>query len=328
MGLGARATKRKATEMRDAIAAVIDHASLTADRAQDQLYRMILNGNIQDLSAIITGDGSDVTIGSDTTISGITTYKDLTINSGYTLTVDGQPGVIIARDITNNGTITKTPTGGDGGSGALGAGNGGKGGGALIICALSYAGGTVNANGEQGQGNPGGCDGSSDVYIKDGGAGNDGADVTVVSGDSLGDGGSGAEGASAGTPGGGGGGTSRYGSGGSGGTTSVTIKPKYITVYNDTWKAAVDHYLTRQTPSKPPKFPSSTMSFGGKGSGGGGGGCNNNFGSGGGGGGSAAQLIAALYDVDGGTFNCNGGDGGDSGSEGSQDGAGGEAAVA
>ena len=75
-------------------------------------------------------DGTDVTLSANTNLSGIKQYRNLTINSGVTVTIDeGYPLILLATGtVTVNGTIEG---GGQGAPGGLG-------------------GGTVTSNGEAG----------------------------------------------------------------------------------------------------------------------------------------------------------------------------------
>ena len=117
---------------------ICDHANLTSDHEQAILQQMSADQSVSKLIDIITDGLSVVTISADTQIEDTTAYKDLTVDSGYTLTVhtasDSKSGIIIARTITNNGTITRTPQGAAGGAAcASGAGAGAKGGAGLLI---------------------------------------------------------------------------------------------------------------------------------------------------------------------------------------------------
>jgi len=95
--------------------AICDHANLTSDNEQAILYQMITDHAFSKLIDIITDGQSDVTISANTQIEDTTIYKDVTVDSGYTLTLhtasDSKSGILIARTITNNGTITRTPQG-------------------------------------------------------------------------------------------------------------------------------------------------------------------------------------------------------------------------
>ena len=92
------------------------HANLTPDREQALLRQVVVDEKIDKLMDIVTLNASNLTISADTTITDKNIYRSLTVDSGITLTVnttsDLNSSVIIAYDIINNGTITRTVQGG------------------------------------------------------------------------------------------------------------------------------------------------------------------------------------------------------------------------
>jgi len=296
---------------------ILASAYLTADYVQTILYRMIELGYISKVIEILTATAADGSITADTTITGTNRYKNLIIDTGITLIVDGQPGVIIAETITNNGTILKTATGGPGGTTPTAPGAGGTGGGGLIIIAKSYAGGVVSADGEAGEAGK-----TTAAASGIGGAGGDGS-MVVVGTDSPGNGGNGGSalagnGGDGGTPGGGGGGgsNSSSGAGGNGGNITLTTKSSYSEVFEEILKAVIDWYIVNVLG----KSPTSTMSlYNCYGAGGGGGGENNNYADCGGGGGSGGHILMCVVSINGGIFTAVGGAGGNGGIEGNFD---------
>jgi hypothetical protein len=81
----------------------------SADRAQAVLYKMAEKTYFKRLAEILTYGANDVTLTANTTYSGINRFRDLNLN-GYTYTADGQPHIIIARDIyiPSSSVLTKT----------------------------------------------------------------------------------------------------------------------------------------------------------------------------------------------------------------------------
>jgi hypothetical protein len=289
---------------------------VTADQVQTVLYALCEGLRISEIIALLTHDASDTLITSATTITGINRYRQLSVISGITLSVDGQPGVIIAKRIYNYGTVAKTPTGGAGGTTPTSPGKGGAGGGGLIIVADYVYGGTFTADGAAGE--AGGTTATSGA----GGAGGAGSMIAIVSPPGNGGGGAYTTGpqAAGGKPGGGGGGG--YGGsyvGGAGGTVSVTAF-EVDTLISTILKACVDWWLVNvlgRTPTTTTSFPSCY------GAGGGGGGEYDTFTDGGGGGGSGGSIIVVCGSLEGGTYTAKGGAGGNGGAEGSYDAGGG-----
>lgn len=91
-------------------------ANLSSDKEQAVLYQVATDNVIAKLLDIITSSRSDVTISGNTTLTDTNVYKNLTINTGITLTLQttlsGISAVLIADTITNNGTIIRLPQGG------------------------------------------------------------------------------------------------------------------------------------------------------------------------------------------------------------------------
>jgi len=288
--------------------------SLSADRVQAILYAMADAGYFDRLLNLMTFDASDVTISANTTWSaGVNRYRNITINSGYTLTLNTLPNVILADTVSNSGVIASA-TQGNGGviSGVSGAGVGGGGAQALIILARTASLGTVNANGGNGT-QPTGVAGS---YA--GGAGGAGV-MLVVSGYSPNNGGKGGDsGVSRYGSGGGGGGGLSGGSGGSGyygagGGGSITITTTYSDAKSlliEIVKAVVDWYIRNvlgKTPTTTKSIPNLYGSGGGSGSM-----CSvyGYAGAGGGGGGSGGVIIIYATSINSLTANARGGNGG------------------
>ena len=283
----------------------------SGDTIQYWLYQLIdSKANYSKVIDIITASAASTTYSANASVTGVVRYRNLTINSGVTLTVGGQPGVIIANSISNAGTILKSATGAAGGPARSdGGGAGGRGGGGLIIIAGSASGGTYSADGGNG-GNwvAGGFSGSAGSGYG-GGAGN----MNRFGTDSPGNGGagSGTYGGAGGSPGAGGGGAIGAYSGGAGGSITLTTQTASI-IAKDMLKAAVDWYIVNVLG----KTLTTQKSFiNGYGSGGGSGACadpNNDyeFDCAGGGGGSGGLLLAVILSIDGGTFTARGGNGG------------------
>jgi len=294
---------------------IIKSPNLSADKAQLILRNLPLNK----LMEIITCDAMSAQISSNTTITGINRYKDLIINSGVTLSIDGQPGIIIAERIINKGTIAKIPTGGAGGNTEYPPGRGGKGGGGLYIFAKEITNsGIIRANGANGET---GDASNADGFAYSGGNGIYG----IISGDSIGSGGNGGsfdpDYVGKGIVGGGGGGIGDDFYGGDGGDATIEIYGSEDNLYAKFKNALIDWWLQNvinKTPSVVEDFPSYY------GAGGGGGiDCSNNCDAGGGGG-SGGELIILVSNLDNtGIIQANGGNGGDGGNAGTFDSGGG-----
>ncbi|MEM2294608.1 MAG: hypothetical protein QXX41_15185 [Nitrososphaerota archaeon] len=299
------------------IHSILSNVSITANRVQAILYQMADLGYVGKLNDIITTTAPDVSFTANTTVTGIVRYRNVSIASGVTLTVDGQPGVIIAYNLTNNGTITKTATGGAGGAPGGGVGRGGAGGGGLIIVANEVHYGTYNANGANGE------NGTTTNVSTGGSAGGGGAMIRVGT-NAPGNGGKGGSFAPetegrGGAPGAGGGGGATQ-CGGAGGAVTLTTINSYSTIFAEVLKQAADWYAVNVLG----KTPTTTKSFYNVyGAGGGGGGDADTYSDGGGGGGSGGQIIVSVNVINGGTFNANGGKGGNGGTEGASDSGGG-----
>jgi len=296
---------------------ILTNANLAAGRTQAILYAWPtpIDGKLAD---ILTRGASDASITANTTITGVNRYRSLSVASGVTLTVDGQPGAIIAYSVSNSGTIDKTKTGGAGGApGATGSGPGGAGGGGLIIFAGTLTnGGAIQALGAAGTA------GSTVAASGPGGGGGNGAFVRVGA-DAAGKGGDGAipDTIGVGKVNGGGGGGGYLYRGGPGGDSTYTSYADYASLADDIKKAAVDWVLVNawaKTPTTTKAFPSAY------GSGGGGGVAYDGYASGGGGGGGGGEAVVLCVSLNNtGTISANGGNGGNGGAEGTNDGGGG-----
>jgi hypothetical protein len=295
--------------------------NLTADEAQAILYAMPFSLRLVD---ILTYGASDVSYTANTTLTTILRCRNLSISSGVTLTVDTQPGVIIAYSISNSGTIAQNPKGGAGGSPATtGAGVGGRGGGGLVI----FTGNLTNSGIISADGAAGG-NGSTVTASGDGGAGGAGALMRVgadVAG-TGGKGGGGTGGGAGGVNGGGGGGAEGpllyYGGAGDG--MNYTSFNDYISLMEYVKKAIIDWVLYNAWNMLPTKYNSIGLWTTPYGSGGGGGAAYDGYsacGGGGGGGGEVIVLSATLNNT--GTIRANGGNGGNGGTEGAYDNGGG-----
>jgi hypothetical protein len=73
---------------------IITHGDLSADRTQEILYNIPFGTKLVD---ILTYGAGNLTVSSNTTISGVNRYNTLTVNSGITLTINGQPGALIVK---------------------------------------------------------------------------------------------------------------------------------------------------------------------------------------------------------------------------------------
>ncbi|MEM0457403.1 MAG: hypothetical protein QXI01_06780 [Nitrososphaerota archaeon] len=303
------------TKLRSSKAAsILSNVNFSANKAQSTLYMMVDNGYYEKFIDIITYGASDASITANTTITGVKRYRNLSIVSGVTLTVDGQPGVIIADTISNSGTIAKTVTGAAGGApGATGAGAGGRGGGGLILIARNMTVGTVTADGAAG------ASASTVAASGAGGAGTGGL-FWIRSGDTIPSGGNGGySNGGAGRPnsGGGGGGGSSGGAGGSATTTTFTTGKDLA---KEILKCVADWWLVNvagKTPTTVKSIPSIC------GSGGGGGAAYDAYTASGGGGGGGGEIIAIAVSMTAGTFYARGGAGGNGGTEGLYDSGGG-----
>jgi len=298
---------------------ILSHENLGADRLQQILYEAAFNSEL--VEALTKGAG-DLTVSSDTSISGVNRYSTLTVESGVTLTVNGQPGALIVKTLNNNGTIAKSPTGGSPGTAGEGGGRGGQGGGGIVIFASSLnSSGVIHADGEDGQ--PGsttttgrwGSKGGAGAFFRVGtdapGTGGDGAyDSTIPESKGAG-----------GVNGGGGGGFSDTRYGGDGDGSTLTDFSSYSDLADEIRKAVIDWVIVNIFG----KSPTSTVSIPNVyGSGGGGGAVASGTGCCGGGGGGGGEILALCVELDNtGTIRANGGVGGDGGTEGAKDNEGG-----
>jgi len=283
--------------------AIIKSSNLSADKAQSVLYKLVDNGLYDKLIEIMTADADALIVSSDTSISGVAFYKEIRIDSGVVLEINGGPGVLVTRALRNSGTIRSAWVKGSGASStSCGGGSGGDGAGAVIVFAVDADLGTIEANGGDG-GNGAPSSGHSA-----GGAGGDG-EMWIVSGDAPGAGGSGGRGGGAGNPNGGGGGGVYSYAGGAGGSVTTTSFASLADLIAELAKAIVDYWLVNVV-GKTPSTTKSIPNLGG--AGGGSGACNpdGGEGAGGGGGGGGGQVIVFAVNLNGGTINAKGGNGG------------------
>lgn len=280
-------------------------ANLNGDQAQAILHNTALS--LQKLIEIITWNRDDLKIDINKTLSGVILRRKIQVDSGITLTVGGQPGVLIASNIVCSGTITKSYSGASGGSSSRPGGDGGRGGGGLIIvCKSLNNDGTIKADGENGKGT---TSGSSSGNGNAGGAGR----YYVIGTDSAGKGGNGAEksdpdGGGAGQVSGGGGGDDQISSykGGAGGSCTVINFATANDLAMELRKAVVDWWLEQilgKTLSSSTEMPNVY------GSGGGEGGAHSYHGGGGGGGGGQIIVLCWSFENNG-TIRARGGYGG------------------
>jgi hypothetical protein len=236
---------------------ILSNAGLSADKTQSILFNMPIGSRFID---IVTTGASSLMVSSNTSISGTNRYYVLTVSSGVTLTLDGQPNIIIAKTVNNYGTMDKTVTGASGGASVGGSGAGGQGGGGIIIfCDTFNNTGTIRANGGAG-GNATGAN-----TIANGYSGGSGAFYRVGS-DSAGTGGRGGGNGGYGGINGGGGGSS---GGGSGDGSSITTFSTYSDLADDIKKSVADWFVRNvlgKSPSTSKPFPSIIGSGGGSGS--------------------------------------------------------------
>jgi len=284
---------------------ICDHANLTSDREQAHLYQMVTDNVIGKIIDVITEGQSDVTISVNTQIEDTTIYKNLTINAGVTLTVHTtlgeKSGVIIARNITNNGTITRSPQGAAGGMRGRYGGYGG--GGLLIIVNTLDNNSIIEAPGQNagwGHNNVGG----------NGLPGSNGA-IYRVGSQAVGVGGAGGGGTC--EVGGGGGARSGAGgvaslyTGGVGGNVSYTATSG-AQMHDLLMQATIDYFIEIVEGKAAPTTPQDFLDIYG---GGGGSGTRVSTGKSGAGGGNGGELIIACdtYDNTGGTIKTPGGNG-------------------
>jgi len=298
---------------------VVAHANFGADRSQTVMRGMSSLARVVD---IITSGAPDTTYSSNDTITDINRFGTLTIESGVTLNVDSQPGVIIASSLINNGTVHKTYTGTSGGATASSTGDGGDGGGGLVILSKSLDNNSIiEANGEKGEnGSSTGSNGS--------GSNADGDSTIIrIGSDTVGDGGDGGKKfesnlGSVGYFGAGGGGYGATYKGGNGGGISYVTYNTAADLYDEQRKATIDWWLV----SVVGKSLTVTESFVDAQGAGGGGGADYNRRSdcgGGGAGGGSIVLLTDVFDNNGGTIQANGGNGGIRGNEQAYDAGGG-----
>jgi len=305
------------------IEAVFKGTRLLADDVQDILYGIEFGTRLVDL---LTGTAGDLTVSSNTSITGVNRYGTLKVNSGVTLTVDGQPGVLIVKTLENGGSITKSLTGGAGGEpspAGAGAGRGGNGGGGLLIFTGSlYNSGVIEANGEDGES---GSTVAERVYDNNGeggyflrvgtdspGKGGDAgwysADVFYIAGHGRINGGGGGDGETS-------------GAGGDGGDATLETFDSYADLAEHLRRAVIDWFIVNvlgKSPTTTIELPNIRGSGGGSGSG------NDGLWASGGGGGGGGEIIGLCVELNNtGTIRCNGGNGGNGGAEGSYDGQGG-----
>jgi hypothetical protein len=298
---------------------ILAHANLLADKTQSILYNMTFVTKLVD---ILTYGAGDLTVSANTSISGVNRYGTLTVNSGVTLTITGQPSALIVKTLNNSGTIAKSATGGAGGTaGVSGAGPGGAGGGGLVIFADSFGNsGVISADGAAG------AAGATVAASAAGGAGGSGVFFTVGA-DAAGSGGNG--GNYSGTSynpggvngaGGGGVGSSTY-KGGAGDGSSYTGFADYASLATRIRQSVIDWVIVNVFVKSPTSTQAIPNAYG---SGGGGGGALDTSCAGGGGGGGGGEVLALCVSLNNtGTVRANAGNGGNGGTEGSYDACGG-----
>jgi hypothetical protein len=296
---------------------ILSDSNMPADKTQSILYSMTFSTRLVD---IITYDAGDLTVLSDMSINGVNRYRTLTVNSNVTLTITGQPGVLIVNTLNNEGTIAKSATGGAGGApGASGAGHGGDGGGGLVIFAASFQNsGIISADGANGQ--PGTSVSASGIGV----GGESGIFIRVET-DGAGTGGYGGnyyrvDYNPGGVNGGGGGGTASYPGGAGDGSSYITFND-YASMAEEIKYSVIDWFIVNVIGKTPTTTKSIINVYG---SGGGGGGASDRYNAGGGGGGGGGEILVLCVSLNNtGTICANGGNGGDGGDEGVDDACGG-----
>jgi len=257
---------------------ILKDANIPANTVQSILYNIPFSDRLID---ILTATAPDVTLNANATFSGVNIFRTLNINS-YTYTADGQPHVIIAKQIyiPTTSKLIKTPTGGAGGANGGGAGGGGL----IIFASMLNNYGSVSADGQKSQG----------YYLYDGGQAGGAGVFGLLSGDSYtATGGSGGVGTSkGGATGGGAPSGASYTNGctsGAGGSIS-TVTYTATSLLDTIRKALIDQFIVNvlgKSPSSTTKIPS----FYGAG---GGGGCSTTdsfFYCGAGGGASGGEVV-------------------------------------
>lgn len=234
---------------------------------------------------------NDKTFSSNSTISGFNAYHNLTIDSGITLTLDGQPTtLLVTGTLDNNGTIVKSVTGAAGGSGLSGGGDGGQGGGGVYIMArILDNSGVIKANGE------GGYVSGSAGSQSHGNPGSNGLELTVGGTVRFGKGGDGGTAGSAGNKNGGGGGadgTDTYDGGDGGGVNTQNFTS--TEAYEHIQAVLVDLWM-QNTEGRNPSSPVNALDI--KGSGGGEGNEDSSIpDADDGGGGGGGQILVCTYE--------------------------------
>jgi hypothetical protein len=235
---------------------ILKDAKISANTVQSILYNIPFSDRLID---ILTATAPDVTLNANATFRGVNIFRTLNLN-GYTYIADGQPHVIIAKQIYIPATskLIKTPTGGAGG-----ANGGGAGGGGLIIFANmlnNY--GSISADGQKSQG----------YYLYGGGQAGGAGVFGLLSGDSYtARGGPGGVGTDRGGATGGGGPrgasyTNACTSGAGGGISTVTYTA--TSLLDTIRKALIDRFIVNVL-GKSPSSTTTIPSFYGAGGGGG-----------------------------------------------------------
>jgi hypothetical protein len=299
------------------IYSILAHANLSADRTQSILYNMTSATKVAD---ILTCEAADLSVSTSMSISGVNRYGTLSVASGVTLTITGQPGALIVKTLSNSGTIAKSATGGAGGAGGVsGAGAGGTGGGGLVIFANSFGNsGVISAGGGAGiagttvTASGGGGAGAAGVFFRVGsgvaGAGGRGGDVSSYYG-------------AGGVNGGGGGGGGPLTYGGAGDGSSYTDFTDYASLATRIRQSVIDWVIVNVFGKSPTSTQAIPNTYG---SGGGGGAARDGYAASGGGGGGGGEVLALCVSLNNtGTVSANGGDGGNGGTEGTTDACGG-----
>jgi len=294
-------------------ASVLEHTNLDADRSQMLMYGIT---NFAKIIDIVTTGADDTRFAADGSITGVNRYGLLTIDPDVVLTASGQPNVIIASTLNNDGTIDKSKSGTAGGT-SDDQGDGGDGGGGLVIIAKNFNNSSViQANGENGENGGHWSSNGGTNYTSNGQSAGD-STIYRINTDTVGDGGNSGyyccDIMGLGKFGGGGGHGSGSSQGGDGGDVIYVTYNNATELYTEQRKAVIDWWLINIA-VKSPTVSESLVNASGAGGGGGGNKYRGYTGDNGGGGGSGGHIlvIADVYNNDG-TMHVNAGNGGDGG---------------
>jgi len=275
----------------DIVADIIKSPQLSADKTQAVLYAMPFS---ELLVYILTRGAASVTLGANATFRSVNRFYTLDLG-GYTYIADGQPHVIIAKQINipPASKLVKTPTGGAGGGATNPLAGGGGGGGLIIMCSRLDNAGEISANGGDGKSV------TSYTGAVRNGYGGGGGVFALVGTDTVGNGGGGSffPYGGVGNRNGGGGGAGIYSStyfyGGAGGDSSIISYSSYAELAEAVKRAAVDWVLVnvfRKRPTTVTQFPNVYGSGGGEGA------YATDGANGGGGGGGGGEVIILTVD--------------------------------